>query len=222
MFAGCRPIDSDELRKIDDYFDDRISALKSTEGLEAFDENKLTHVLCLRDRLYFQLGITSGFRVSEMCNIRLKDCWDFDRDRSHLYMKIDKSRMKGKRKDRVVKLSNKTREYLEHMVKNWEAIWGVKPAPECFLFRGFSGDGLKPLHRTTINKMLLKICHRIGIDPEKFGTHSLRKTLAKSIYDKTGGDIVSVCSVLGHSDPKSTLKYLQANRVKVDEFLLDN
>ena len=47
----------------------------------------------------------------------------------------------------------------------------------------------------------------IGLDPAKFGTHSLRHTKAVLIYRRTG-NLRAVQLLLGHSKIESTVRYL--------------
>jgi integrase len=47
----------------------------------------------------------------------------------------------------------------------------------------------------------------IGLDPAKFGTHSLRRTKAVLIYRRTGNSR-AVQLLLGHTKIESTVRYL--------------
>jgi integrase len=47
----------------------------------------------------------------------------------------------------------------------------------------------------------------IGLDPRKYGTHSLRRTKAALIYKKTG-NLRAVQLLLGHTKLESTVRYL--------------
>jgi integrase len=47
----------------------------------------------------------------------------------------------------------------------------------------------------------------IGLDPHKYGTHSLRRTKAALIYKKTG-NLRAVQLLLGHTKVESTVRYL--------------
>ncbi len=47
----------------------------------------------------------------------------------------------------------------------------------------------------------------IGLDPSGYGTHSLRRTKAASIYRKTG-NLRAVQLLLGHTKVDSTVRYL--------------
>jgi site-specific recombinase XerD len=55
----------------------------------------------------------------------------------------------------------------------------------------------------------------IGLDPNMFGTHSLRCTKASLIYRRTG-NIRAVQLLLGHTKLESTVRYLG---VEVDDAL---
>jgi site-specific recombinase XerC len=55
----------------------------------------------------------------------------------------------------------------------------------------------------------------IGLDPHKYGTHSLRRTKAAQIYKKTG-NLRAVQLLLGHTKLESTVRYLG---IEVDDAL---
>ncbi len=55
----------------------------------------------------------------------------------------------------------------------------------------------------------------IGLDPEVYGTHSLRRTKATLIYRRTG-NLRAVQILLGHTKIESTVRYLG---VEVDDAL---
>ena len=53
----------------------------------------------------------------------------------------------------------------------------------------------------------------IGLDPAKFGTHSLRRTKAVLIYRRTS-NLRAVQLLLGHTKIESTVRYLS---IEVDD-----
>jgi integrase len=55
----------------------------------------------------------------------------------------------------------------------------------------------------------------IGLDPKRYGTHSMRRTKASQIYKKTG-NIRAVQLLLGHTKLESTVRYLG---IEVDDAL---
>lgn len=56
-------------------------------------------------------------------------------------------------------------------------------------------------------RILKKWVASIGLDPQKYGTHSLRRTKAAQIYRKTG-NLRAVQLLLGHTKLESTVRYL--------------
>jgi site-specific recombinase XerC len=55
----------------------------------------------------------------------------------------------------------------------------------------------------------------IGLDPKRYGTHSMRRTKVSQIYKKTG-NIRAVQLLLGHTKLESTVRYLG---IEVDDAL---
>jgi len=55
----------------------------------------------------------------------------------------------------------------------------------------------------------------VGLDPKRFGTHSLRRTKATLIY-RCPGNLRAVQLLLGHTKIESTVRYLG---IEVDEAL---
>ena len=55
----------------------------------------------------------------------------------------------------------------------------------------------------------------IGLDPKRYGTHSMRRTKASLIYKRTG-NIRAVQLLLGHTKLESTVRYLG---IEVDDAL---
>lgn len=56
-------------------------------------------------------------------------------------------------------------------------------------------------------RILKKWVASIGLDPQRYGTHSLRRTKAAQIYRKTG-NLRTVQLLLGHTKLESTVRYL--------------
>ena len=64
-------------------------------------------------------------------------------------------------------------------------------------------------------RLLSEWIARIGLDPNLFGTHSLRRTKATLIYRRTG-NLRAVQLLLGHTKIESTVRYLG---IEVDDAL---
>ena len=71
----------------------------------------------------------------------------------------------------------------------------------------FAGRGDRGGLTTRQYARLVQELASIGLDPAKFGTHSLRRTKAVLIYRRTG-NLRAVQLLLGHSKIESTVRYL--------------
>ncbi len=74
-----------------------------------------------------------------------------------------------------------------------------------FLFAGRCNQG--GLTTRQYARLVQEWVASIGLDPTKFGTHSLRRTKAVLIYRRTG-NLRAVQLLLGHSKIESTVRYL--------------
>ena len=74
------------------------------------------------------------------------------------------------------------------------------------LFAG-RGDGSRGLTTRQYARLVQEWVASIGLDPAKFGTHSLRRTKAVLIYRRTG-NLRAVQLLLGHTRIESTVRYL--------------
>jgi len=69
----------------------------------------------------------------------------------------------------------------------------------------YEADGkLKPYKKSAIDKFLKALGLRTGIE---FSNHDLRRTCGRMMY-RAGVDIVRIARIFGHSDTKTTMRYL--------------
>jgi integrase len=83
------------------------------------------------------------------------------------------------------------------------------------------GGKAKALGRSAAEKLIKS--HLLAIaegDHQRLSTHSLRKTWARQLYDRSGHDILLVRDGLGHSSVDITQRYLSTNRDRLDEMIL--
>jgi len=91
------------------------------------------------------------------------------------------------------------------------------PNMPLFPSRQVTADGsLRPLARSQANEIIKGAFAMAGIiDDGRLGTHSLRKTFAKHVYEHSGRDIMILKRALGHSDVAATQRYLEADEDSV-------
>jgi integrase len=70
-------------------------------------------------------------------------------------------------------------------------------------------------NRLVLNGEILHWISSLGLDPARYGTHSLRRTKPTLIYRRTG-NLRAVQLLLGHTKLESTVRYLG---IEVDDAL---
>ena len=100
----------------------------------------------------------------------------------------------------TVRLTEQTRQAIDEHLR----IAGRRPGQ--FLFAGRRGVD-SGLTTRQYARLVGQWIGSIGLDPLKFGTHSLRRTKATLIY-RRAGNLRAVQLLLGHTKIESTVRYL--------------
>jgi len=104
-------------------------------------------------------------------------------------------------------LTEPTREAIDQYLKSA----GKRPGQ--FLFGGRGGD--QAMSTRQYARLVARWIAGIGLNPNLFGTHSLRRTKVTLIYRRTG-NLRAVQLLLGHTRIESTVRYLG---IEVDDAL---
>jgi len=159
----------------------------------------------LRDWALFVLGINSGLRISDLLKFNISDVVDAN----------------GKVKDRLIvkeKKTSKTKSFplstnaLEALT---EYIRVNKP--ETVLFHSRKGN--EPITRQHAYRIINKAARSCGVK-ENIGSHSLRKSMGYHAY-MAGVDITRIQSILNHSSPKETLRYIGITQDELDDVYME-
>ena len=147
-------------------------------------------------RLFFQVMLATGLRVSEVIALRVAD---FDSERPLLRVVCGKGG-----DDRLVTVPETLRARLRDY---WRSF---RPRETFFVRR--PGCDNRPLLAATVNGALKRAALRAGFT-ERISTHRLRHTFA--VHSLRGGmDIVTLQRLLGHRRLESTLCYLTPDLVR--------
>jgi integrase len=148
-----------------------------------------------RDLALFNLAIDSKLRGCDVVAVRVDDV-------APNGYTLDRATVRQKKTGRPVRfeLTDQTRQAIDEYLR----LTGRKPGQ--FLFVG-RGDGSRGLTTRQYARLVGDWVASIGLDPTKFGTHSLRRTKAVLIYRRTG-NLRAVQLLLGHSKIESTVRYL--------------
>jgi integrase len=156
-----------------------------------------------RDLALFNLAIDSKLRSCDLVALQVSDVF-----------------VAGSVRDRAVVIQQKTgrpvqfelTEQTRQTVNDWLNQKG--PYNEEYLFPS-RVHTCAHLSTRQYARIVNQWVESIGLDPHKYGTHSLRRTKAALIYKKTG-NLRAVQLLLGHTKLESTVRYLG---IEVDDAL---
>ena len=195
---GTRPLDNDEIRRVSTCF---------------------TGIFATRNRGLFMFGVSTGGRISELLSLRLGDVYQNKKPVTDLL--YTKRIVKGGEVSRSVPVNADGRSAIDELVK-WHREHYSSVASKRPLFPSRHKSGTVPMHRQTAHAILKTAFIEAGLNGH-IATHSLRKSFAQRLYDKTG-DIYMVQELLGHRNISTTQKYLGVNyadaRVAVESIAL--
>ena len=147
-----------------------------------------------RDLALFNLAIDSKLRGCDVVAIRVEDV-------APSGYAVDRATIRQKKTGRPVRfeLTEQTRQAIDAYLRLSGRDGGQ------FLFAGRRDE--TGLTTRQYARLVQEWVASIGLDPAKFGTHSLRRTKAVLIYRRTG-NLRAVQLLLGHSKIESTVRYL--------------
>ena len=172
--------------------------------IHALSDNEVRRFLALLDKpsskkrtlfVAFSLMWCLGLRISEVCDVRLSD---LDRETRLLLI-----RGKG-RKQRTLTVTDK----LGPVLRDYLADLRPRYANGCDrLLVSYTGEPLRP---SSLRRSFTRYARRCGIT----GTpHTLRHSFA-TWYMRNGGNVFMLQRILGHSDIKTTMRYVHANSLE--------
>lgn len=140
----------------------------------------------IRDLALFNPAIDSKLRGCDVVALKIDDI-------APSGYAVDRATVRQKKTGRPVRfeLTEATRQAVDDYVK----ATGKKPGD--FLFTGRRGEN-RSLTTRQYARLLADWLASIGLDPQPFGTHSLRRTKATLIYRRTG-NLRAVQLLLGHT-----------------------
>ncbi len=147
-----------------------------------------------RDLALFNLAIDSKLRGCDVVAVRVDDV-------APNGYTLDRATVRQKKTGRPVRfeLTEQTRQAIDEYLRMTHRKSGE------FLFAGRGGS--RGLTTRQYARLVGQRVASIGLDPLKFGTHSLRRTKATLIY-RRAGNLRAVQLLLGHSKIESTVRYL--------------
>ena len=178
-----------------------IRGKKNIDAMKTYLKEK-----SLRDWALFTLGINSALRISDLLKLKISDVMDEN----------------GKIRERIlvteIKTSKRKNFPLNKSVIDalTEYIASVKPS-QTVLFASRKGN--EAITRQQSHVIISNAAKECDV-PGPCSNHSLRKTFATALYE-AGVDLTRIQSLLNHSSPKETIRYIGLNQLQNDQIYLN-
>jgi integrase len=191
MSNGCRPLTPEEVDVLRTYF----TSAPFHKHLE-------------RDRVFVYLSLQTGWRCSEIIQIKVSDVYDPIRKRVLDRVNVAKNAVKCKTTGKSAILTPDIKNLIIHYITHYK--------PVVYLFESPQGGHLG-------YRQALRICHKhfeqAGLDPSNLSTHTYRKTFADRVYKALDNDLIALQHALSHKSVSSTSAYIRVDKEKVENVL---
>ncbi len=161
----------------------------------------------LRDYAFFQFGIATGRRISDLVRLNVRDIAYIDR-KGHFRI-VERFEVREKKTGMS--------KYLRRRREKSESLGAVLNEP-LFKSRKRGRDGLYRIREQQAWRVLNNAARACGLT-YKIGTHSLRKTFGYILY-QSGQSIALIQKFLNHSSPDITLAYIGITQDDMDDAIL--
>ncbi|WP_257009432.1 site-specific integrase [Bacillus sp. 7884-1] len=151
-----------------------------------------------RDYILFLIGINTGLRISDLVKLKTKDI----KRKKSITVREGKTK-----KPRTLNLTN-IYEEIQAYIAEIDSEW---------LFP--SRQGGSHITTTQAYRQLVKAGKMVEIE-EGIGTHTMRKTFGYWFYKQTK-DIAKLQTILNHSKPEITLRYIGITQEEIEDSLND-
>ena len=166
------------------------------------------HTPDLRDKAILIALEKTGYRANEIASLKTDDVFDFASKTLKPRVQVKREHMKKKQGRRSIPLHPDLRSV---DAVAGEAAAKRLPPPWCplWLVRKHVAK-LMGLCRETIWRIVRAAAIRAGVNPERVGCHSYRKSLAVKCWNLSGKNIMAVKEALGHKEVSCTQAYLDS------------
>ena len=186
------PFNLNEIKLIIDVLNNRIK--------NSTNENQKR--IAQRNKMLFLIGINVGLRASDLMQLR----WSYFYKNNMMFKDFYTLQpKKTKKTGKFVKIFfNQT---VKKAVESYVSDYPIENLDD-YLFKSRKGDN--PITERGLWKIIVDVAAEANID-KNVGSHSLRKTWARNIYDNAedkSGALVMLQECLRHSDSLTTLRYI--------------
>ena len=153
-------------------------------------KNEASPMFMNRDLCIIYIGVTTGLRVSAICNINMTDI-DFNENRIKVVEKGNKTR--------YIRFGEKTKEQIKNCIEDRKKYFADVDTDALFVSR--NGNRIST---SMVGVLISKYTE--GITNKHITPHKLRASCATNLYQKTG-DLLLTSKILGHENIQTTRRY---------------
>jgi len=168
-------------------------------------KNNLREEKSPRNYLLFTLGVNSALRGSDLLQLKVGDLIDGTGEiKEYLYVKESKTNREAK-----IYVNEAIRKALNFYLMKEKGL-----DPNDFLFYSFRNRS-RAISRVRVWRLIRKWTGAVGLDSEKYGFHSLRKTWGYQARIQ-GVSITMISEKLGHKSEGVTKRYIGITREEIN------
>ena len=190
-----KPILINELKLIINVIDEYLSNNKSGEVDCIIPESSKNILNKIRDKAIILLGFSGGFRRSELVNIDYDDI-EFVSEGVKIFIKRSKTDQSGEGMIKAIPYFDNNNYCPVIMLKEWIDVLEIK-----------SGKIFKISDRS-VALIIKKYASLSGLDPNRYGGHSLRSGFATSAAE-SGAEERNIMLMTGHKTTQMVRRYIQ-------------
>jgi site-specific recombinase XerD len=197
---GCRPLSDEEVQIIARSFGGTFAK---------------------RNKALFVVDYRTGFRISELLSFRVSDVQQHGKIVDSVT--VARRHMKKKTEGRTVPLHPEARAALSVWLEGLQKMLKGTLDPQTPVFCSRVRDTATGLRRAISREQAWRILKEAFTSNEltgKLGTHAMRKTFARRMYDKLGRDLVKTQRAMGHRNINSTVVYLSFREEDIADAIL--
>ncbi len=158
-----------------------------------------------RNYLLFTAGINLALRISDLLSLKVKDVIDSKGDiLTYLHIKEGKTGRPAK-----IYINNTVKDALFYYLNKSKGI-----DPDSYLFKSERSD--KKLDRVRAWGLIQKWVKAVGLEGERYGTHTLRKTWGYQAR-RQGLSIEQISEKLGHKSVTVTRRYIGISQEEINQ-----
>jgi integrase len=159
-----------------------------------------------RNYLLFCMGVNLALRAGDLLKIKVSDILDGKGEiKEYLYITEKKTN-----KQRKIKMNEAIREALHYYLSKAKVF-----NPDQYLFKSKKSN--KPLDNVGLWYLIKKWTKAVGLEGERYSSHSFRKTWGYQARKYHGASIEMISEKLGHRSTTVTKRYIGINQEETNK-----